>query len=53
LAEVAEASNLPRTTVHRIVSALEAQQLIISDVGGVRLGRRCCGWPRPRIPMSA
>lgn len=38
LAQIAKAANLPRTTVHRIVSALEAQQLVISGVGGVRLG---------------
>lgn len=38
LAQIAKAANLPRTTVHRIVTALEAQQLVISGVGGVRLG---------------
>jgi DNA-binding IclR family transcriptional regulator len=38
LAQVAKATGLPRTTVHRIVSALEAQQMAISGVGGVRLG---------------
>jgi DNA-binding IclR family transcriptional regulator len=38
LAQIAKASDLPRTTVHRIVSSLEAQQLVISGAGGVRLG---------------
>jgi len=38
LAQIAKATNLPRTTVHRIVSALEAQQMAISGIGGVRLG---------------
>ena len=38
LAQIAKASGLPRTTVHRIVSGLEAQQMVISGAGGVRLG---------------
>lgn len=38
LAQLAKAADLPRTTVHRIVGALEAQQLVISGTGGVRLG---------------
>jgi IclR family acetate operon transcriptional repressor len=38
LSQLAKASNLPRTTVHRIVAALEAQQLVVSGPGGVRLG---------------
>lgn len=38
LAQLAKAAGLPRTTVHRIVGALEAQQLVISGPGGVRLG---------------
>lgn len=38
LAQIAKATGLPRTTVHRIVLALEAQQMAISGAGGVRLG---------------
>lgn len=38
LSQIARASGLPRTTVHRIVAALEAQQMVISGVGGVKLG---------------
>lgn len=38
LAEIAAASGLPRSTVHRIVAALEAQQLVMTAPGGVRLG---------------
>jgi IclR family transcriptional regulator, acetate operon repressor len=38
LAEISKTSGLPRTTVHRIVQALEAQQLVMSAPGGVRLG---------------
>jgi IclR family transcriptional regulator, acetate operon repressor len=38
LGQIAKASGLPRTTVHRLVNALEAQQLVISGTDGVRLG---------------
>ncbi|MEG5264028.1 IclR family transcriptional regulator [Pseudomonas sp. JDS28PS106] len=38
LSQVAKACGLPRTTVHRIVTALEAQQLVITGSSGVRLG---------------
>ena len=38
LSQIAKAADLPRTTVHRIVAALEAQQMVISGNGGVRLG---------------
>lgn len=38
LSQIAKASGLPRTTVHRIVAALEAQQMVINGVGGVKLG---------------
>lgn len=38
LSQIAKVSGLPRTTVHRIVTALEAQQMVISGSSGVRLG---------------
>lgn len=38
LAQIAQATGLPRTTVHRLVSALEAQQLVLSGPRGVTLG---------------
>lgn len=38
LSQIASAAQLPRTTVHRIVAALEAQQLVITGGSGVRLG---------------
>jgi DNA-binding IclR family transcriptional regulator len=38
LSQIAKASELPRTTVHRIVTALEAQQLVITGSSGIRLG---------------
>ena len=38
LAQIAKGADLPRTTVHRIVAALEAQQLVSSGAGGVKLG---------------
>ncbi|TDJ73974.1 IclR family transcriptional regulator [Pseudomonas putida] len=38
LSQVAKASGLPRTTVHRIVTALEAQQMVITGSAGIRLG---------------
>jgi DNA-binding IclR family transcriptional regulator len=38
LSQIAKAADLPRTTVHRIVAALEAQQMVITGSGGVRLG---------------
>ncbi|MBB3122143.1 IclR family transcriptional regulator [Pseudoduganella violacea] len=38
LAQIAKSADLPRTTVHRIVAALEAQQLVASGKGGVKLG---------------
>lgn len=38
LAQIAKGADLPRTTVHRIVAALEAQQLVSTGKGGVKLG---------------
>jgi DNA-binding IclR family transcriptional regulator len=38
LSQIATASELPRTTVHRIVAALEAQRMVTTGSGGVRLG---------------
>jgi DNA-binding IclR family transcriptional regulator len=38
LSQISRAAGLPRTTVHRIVAALEAQQMVINGSGGVRLG---------------
>lgn len=38
LGQIAKAANLPRTTVHRIVGALEAQQFVVTGQGGVKLG---------------
>lgn len=38
LGQISKATDLPRTTVHRIVGALEAQQFVIIDQNGVRLG---------------
>lgn len=38
LSQISKASGLPRTTVHRIVNALEAQQFVMSTTDGVRLG---------------
>lgn len=38
LGQISKASGLPRTTVHRIVSALEAQQMVMTGSSGVRLG---------------
>jgi DNA-binding IclR family transcriptional regulator len=38
IGQIAKATGLPRTTAHRIVAALEAQQLAVSGVGGTRLG---------------
>lgn len=38
LSQISKASGLPRTTVHRLVSSLEAQQLVMSTADGVRLG---------------
>ena len=38
LSQIAKAADLPRTTVHRIVAALESQQMVITGSGGVRLG---------------
>ncbi|MNY16536.1 HTH-type transcriptional regulator SrpS [compost metagenome] len=38
LSQLSEACGLPRTTVHRMVGSLEAQQLVITDTNGVRLG---------------
>ncbi|MCX2684728.1 IclR family transcriptional regulator [Pseudomonas sp. DCB_AW] len=38
LAQIAKAAFLPRTTVHRIVAALEAQQMVTSGAQGIRLG---------------
>jgi DNA-binding IclR family transcriptional regulator len=38
LSQIAKASGLPRTTVHRIVTALEAQQMVLTGSNGVRLG---------------
>ncbi len=38
LSQVAKAAELPKTTAHRIIAALEAQQLVITGPGGVKLG---------------
>ncbi|RYX83907.1 IclR family transcriptional regulator [bacterium] len=38
LGQISKASGLPRTTVHRIVTALEAQQLVAVGTKGIRLG---------------
>ncbi|WP_321867842.1 IclR family transcriptional regulator [Paraburkholderia tropica] len=38
LSRIGRASDLPRTTVHRIVTALEAQGLVTTGPSGVRLG---------------
>ncbi|WP_414449255.1 IclR family transcriptional regulator [Burkholderia sp. 22PA0099] len=38
LARIAQGANLPRSTVYRIVAALEAQQMVMSGADGVRLG---------------
>ncbi|TFY88284.1 IclR family transcriptional regulator [Pseudomonas kairouanensis] len=38
LSQISKASGLPRTTVHRLVTALEAQQFVMSGSDGVRLG---------------
>lgn len=39
LGQIAKKVDLPRTTVHRIVAALEAQQLAVTTPSGVRLGQ--------------
>lgn len=36
--QISSITALPRTTVHRLAAALEAQQLVISGPGGFRLG---------------
>jgi DNA-binding IclR family transcriptional regulator len=38
LAQIALAAQLPRTTVHRLVAALEVQQMVVSSPNGIRLG---------------
>lgn len=38
LGQIARATGLPRTTVQRLVAALEAQQLVTAGAGGVALG---------------
>ncbi|WP_110685044.1 IclR family transcriptional regulator [Salinicola aestuarinus] len=38
LGGIAKVTGLPRTTVHRLVVSLEAQQLVLSSAEGVRLG---------------
>lgn len=38
LSQLSKLTGLPRTTVHRLVSNLEAQQFVISGADGVRLG---------------
>lgn len=38
LGKIAKKVDLPRTTVHRIVTALEVQQLVVTTPTGVRLG---------------
>lgn len=38
LGGIAKATGLPRTTVHRLVVSLEAQQLVLSSAEGIRLG---------------
>jgi DNA-binding IclR family transcriptional regulator len=38
LSQISKATALPRTTVHRLVGALEAHQLVVSGEKGVKLG---------------
>lgn len=38
ITQLARETDLPRTTVHRLVSSLESQQLLITGSAGVRLG---------------
>lgn len=38
LSQLSKLTGLPRTTVHRIVSNLEAQQFVMSGADGIRLG---------------
>lgn len=38
LAQIALAAQLPRTTVHRLVAALEVQKMVVSGPNGIRLG---------------
>lgn len=38
LGQISKATGLPRTTVHRMVAALEAQQLVLSGEAGIKLG---------------
>jgi DNA-binding IclR family transcriptional regulator len=38
LGEIAKQTELPRTTVHRLVNSLESEQLVITTPKGVRLG---------------
>lgn len=38
LGQISQATGLPRTTVHRLVGSLEAQQLVRSGPQGIRLG---------------
>jgi DNA-binding IclR family transcriptional regulator len=38
LSQISRATDLPKTTIHRLVAALEAQQLVISGEKGIKLG---------------
>lgn len=38
LGQLSKLADLPRTTVHRLVAALEAQQMVITGSDGIRLG---------------
>lgn len=44
LSEVVEATNIPRPTAHRLLSALEVHHLVVRDDGRYRLGLRFMGW---------
>ena len=44
LAEVVEATGIPRPTAHRLLAALEAHHLVVRGNGRYRLGLRLLGW---------
>jgi DNA-binding IclR family transcriptional regulator len=54
LAELVDATGLPRPTAHRLAVALEAHGLVGRDERGrFRLGVRLAAWGRSAVPMSA
>ena len=55
LGQIAQRVNLARSTVQRIVAALETEKLVIaaSPNGRVRLGRRSCGSPHRCAAISS